>query len=190
MTENSSAYTRDEKNTLLDLARRSILHGIEFGSPLSVNTEDYSSNLLAERACFVTLKINDELRGCIGSLVATQPLVIDVAENAFSAAFRDPRFAKLTKTEFENIAISISVLTPPTPLEFTSEQDLLNKIRPGIDGLVLSDGSYRGTFLPAVWESIQDPREFLQHLKLKANLPADYWSDTLTIERYTAESIE
>ena len=190
MNQATAQYTQADRDTLLQVAKQSILHGIETGIPLEVNPADYEPDLQAHRAVFVTLKINNELRGCIGSLVATQALVNDVAMNAFSAAFRDPRFNRLSLDEFEKISLSISILSPPELMDFTSEQDLLTKIRPGIDGLIMTDGQNRGTFLPTVWESLPEPEQFLQQLKFKANLPGDYWSDTIKIERYTAESIE
>ena len=141
-----------------------------------------------ERATFVTLNKFGELRGCIGHLEAIQPLIADVAENAFNAAFRDPRFQPVTASEFGDLEVHISVLSPPEPMVFTSEADLLRQIRPGIDGLILEDGAYRGTFLPSVWEQLPDPAQFLAHLKMKAGLPPNYWSDTLKVSRYTTES--
>lgn len=125
----------------------------------------------------------------MGSLEATEPLVSNVARNAFSAAFRDPRFGKLTREEFPNLEIHISILSPPEELHFESEADLISQIRPGIDGLTLIENGRRGTLLPSVWRSARDAREFLAHLKKKTGLGANYWSDTVRVERYTAESI-
>jgi AmmeMemoRadiSam system protein A len=173
---------------LLDTAWRSIEHGLQNGSPLPVEPGQYDAPLGDPGACFVTLHENGELRGCIGSLEAHQPLVRDVSDNAYSAAFRDPRFRPVQSAECGHLSLDISVLSVPEPVEFTSEQDLLEKIRPGIDGLILQDDSHRGTFLPSVWESLPDARRFLQHLKLKAGLAADYWSNTLRVWRYSSES--
>jgi AmmeMemoRadiSam system protein A len=128
------------------------------------------------------------LRGCIGHLEATLPLVEDVAENAFSAAFRDPRFPALRDTEYAALELHISVLTPAEPLDCNSESDLLRQMRPYQDGLILAEGLRRGTFLPSVWEQLPEPREFLRHLKRKAGLPDDYWSPSLQIYRYETES--
>jgi AmmeMemoRadiSam system protein A len=114
--------------------------------------------------------------------------VEDVAHNAFAAAFRDPRFPALSAAELQELEIGISVLGPTESVSFGTEEELLGKLRPGIDGLVLQDGRHRGTFLPAVWESLPEPAEFLYHLRQKAGLPGDYWSETLQIERYTTES--
>ncbi len=141
------------------------------------------------RATFVTLTIDAQLRGCIGTLEARRALVEDVASNAYSAAFEDPRFAPLERAEFERLDIHLSLLSAPEPIQFGSEKDLLAQIRPSLDGLVLEEGARRGTFLPSVWEQLPDPVEFLRHLKRKAGLPADYWSATLRVSRYTSESI-
>lgn len=140
------------------------------------------------RATFVTLEIGGALRGCIGVLEAIRPLVVDVARNAFAAAFEDPRFPRLTRAELPRLDIHISVLTPPEPMHFDSEADLLRQIRPGIDGLILEDRGRRGTFLPSVWEQLPKPDEFFEHLRHKAGLPGGYWSETLIVSRYTTES--
>ncbi|MGD8629472.1 MAG: AmmeMemoRadiSam system protein A [Gammaproteobacteria bacterium] len=184
----SEAYSADEQAALLQVALASIQSGLDTGSPLQVHPDDYPPALSAMRASFVTLKRGGDLRGCIGSLTPVTSLVEDVAHNAFAAAFRDPRFVPLTAAELQDLEIAISVLGPTEPIAFSSEQDLLGKLRPGIDGLVLQDGRNRGTFLPAVWESLPQPADFLDHLKQKAGLPASYWSDTLEIQRYTTVS--
>jgi len=184
----SEAYSTGEQAALLQVALASIQSGLDTGSPLQVHPDAYPPALSAMRASFVTLKRNGELRGCIGSLTPVTSLVEDVAHNAFAAAFRDPRFLPLTAGELQDLEIAISVLGPSESIVFSSEQDLLGKLRPGIDGLVLQDGRHRGTFLPAVWESLPKPADFLDHLKLKAGLPASYWSDTLEIQRYTTVS--
>lgn len=178
-----------DKKQLLDLAKASIQYGLEHGHPIAVTLGNYPSHLQEQRACFVTLQIDDKLRGCIGSLEAHRPLVVDVADNAYAAAFRDPRFAPVSATEYPDLQYHISVLNPPEPMTFDSEADLLKQIRPGIDGLVLSDKGFRGTFLPSVWESLPTAKEFLMHLKQKAGLPMDYWSESLEVERYTVENI-
>lgn len=180
-----SPEARDE---LLRIAKASIRHGLNHGMPLKVDASEYAEELREIRACFVTLNRNGNLRGCIGHLEAVIPLVEDVAENAFSAAFRDPRFPPLGEREMDGLEIHISVLTPSSPMQFTSEDDLLSQIRPGIDGLILEDGRHRGTFLPSVWESLPTAELFLQHLKQKAGLPANYWSPTLRVARYQTES--
>jgi AmmeMemoRadiSam system protein A len=115
-------------------------------------------------------------------------VVTDVAENAFAAAFRDPRFPPLTQAELQGLEIHLSILTPAQPLEFSSEDELIAQLRPGVDGLILEDEGQRGTFLPSVWESLSEPASFLRNLKIKAGLSADHWSPSLQVERYTTES--
>ena len=178
------------RKQLLQLASNSIDYGLQQGKALPVKLDDYDLILQQPAACFVTLHMNDQLRGCIGSLEAQQPLVKDVSDNAYAAAFRDPRFPPLQAHEKTSLKLSISVLTPSTPISFISEEDLLEKIRPEIDGLILQDGHHRGTFLPSVWEQLPDKQQFLQHLKLKAGLPVNYWSDSIQISRYQTESFE
>jgi AmmeMemoRadiSam system protein A len=134
------------------------------------------------------LKKSGELRGCIGSIEAHRPLVLDVAHNAYAAAFLDHRFAPLDTRELAEISLDISILTPTEEIQFDNEADLIEKIRPGIDGLILEDGLHRGTFLPSVWESLPDVESFWRHLKLKAGLPIDHWSASLKVSRYTSES--
>jgi len=184
----SPEYTPEQRRVLLSLARASIRHGLETGRPLAVDTKAFDPALQKRRAAFVTLNERGQLRGCIGSLEAYRPLVADVAENAFNAAFRDPRFPPVTPREFPDLRIHISVLSEPEPLAFRDEAELLASLRPGIDGLILEDRGLRGTFLPSVWEQLPDKREFLAHLKLKAGLPPDHWSPTLRVWRYTTES--
>jgi len=176
--------SRLEQQTCLQVARDSILHGLQHGTALDVVTQDYAPKLQQHLACFVTLHKDAQLRGCIGALEAYQPLINDVAEHAFAAAFQDPRFTALQQDEYELITIDISVLGKPEPMQFENEADLLHQIRPGVDGLILEHGYNRGTFLPSVWEQLPDAREFLQHLKNKAGLPMDWWSDDVKISRY------
>jgi AmmeMemoRadiSam system protein A len=178
----------DERRTLLDLARSSIDHGLTYGRPIKVEPSSYPPALQATRAAFVTLKERDRLRGCIGHLEAVAPLVQDVADNAFAAAFRDPRFPPLQPRELADLEIEVSALTEPEALQCVSEADLLRQIVPGRDGLILAEGIARGTFLPTVWESLPEPRDFLRHLKVKAGLSPDHWSDTLNVWRYRTES--
>ena len=183
------SLTKEHQQRLLDLARKSIQHGLQTGRPLKVSLADYPAELTEQRATFVTLQKHQQLRGCIGMLEAVRPLVEDIAENAFLAAFRDPRFPPLTDDEFGELEIHLSILTPATPLAFTSEQDLINQLQPGIDGLILQEVHRRGTFLPSVWEQLPEPEQFLRHLKQKAGLPSDYWSETIKMYRYRTEMI-
>jgi len=179
-----------DRQNLLTLARQSIQHGLTRGKAITPEIQTYSTGLQQARASFVTLHKQGELRGCIGSLEAYQPLATDVASNAYNAAFRDPRFPPLNENEFDQLHIHIEILSPPEPIQFSSEQDLLEQLQPGKDGLVLSDNTHRGTFLPTVWESLPRPEQFLFHLKNKAGLPGDYWSDDIKVQRYYTESFE
>lgn len=179
----------EEQQCLLETAARSIETGLETGAPLQIERGRYGPALQGLGASFVTLHLKGSLRGCIGSLEARRPLIEDVAENAFAAAFRDPRFQPLTRPEYGLLDIAISVLTPPEPMTFANEQDLMTQIRPCVDGLILQAAGRRGTFLPSVWESLPDTLSFLRQLKRKAGLPEDYWSDDLRVWRYTTTSI-
>ncbi|WP_425482469.1 AmmeMemoRadiSam system protein A [Allochromatium palmeri] len=181
-------YDATERTALLDIAARSITHGLAHQRPLDLDPHDYPEPLRAIRATFVTLEHGENLRGCIGVLEAFRPLVVDVARNAFAAAFEDPRFPPLRAAEYPELTLKLSVLTPAEPLAFDSEADLLAQIRPGVDGLILSDRRHRGTFLPSVWEQLPNPHDFLEHLKRKAGLPMGYWSDSLRVDRYRTES--
>jgi len=175
------------REQLRSLAGASIAYGVETGKPLPVRLEDCSPELHATRSSFVTLKRDERLRGCIGALEATRPLAEDVAANAFAAAFRDPRFPAVTAAELDGLDFKIAVLSPPEPLQAATQTELLAQLRPGVDGLIIEDGGRRGTFLPTVWQGLPDPVDFLEQLKVKAGLPADYWSDTLRACRYTTE---
>lgn len=179
--------TDQDHQQLLALARQAIAQRFE-KSPVDLNLESFSSHLQAPGASFVTLQIFQELRGCIGSLHALRPLVLDVWENAQSAAFKDPRFPPLNKEELDDLRISISLLTPPVAFPVTGEQDLLSQLRPGIDGLTISSGHRQATFLPAVWESLPEPDQFLFHLKQKAGIPATEWPKDMAVERYRSIS--
>lgn len=176
-----------DRQQLLAIAKDAIAHGLQHGRPLLVNLQDYPEALQQPAATFVTLTINKELRGCIGSLQARRPLVQDVAENAYAAAFRDSRFPQLQHSEFPQLEYHISILTPAEDFPVSSEQELLEKLQPFKDGLILEEGFRRATFLPSVWESLSDPQQFLSHLKMKAGLSADHWSDTIRFQRYRVE---
>ncbi len=177
---------RPTRQRLLKVARNAIDHAIDERS-FAVDRAGWPSHCLAPAATFVTLSIDGRLRGCVGSLEAEEPLVHNVAGNAVRAALFDPRFTPLSRHEFAQTALSISVLTPATPVRFDSQEDLLSRIRPGVDGLILSCGERCGTFLPSVWESLRTPEAFVAGLKRKASLPEGYWSDEIRVQRFTTE---
>lgn len=181
-------FSKTNQEILLKLARDSIQQGLKFSKPLPVDPLKFPKELCEKRASFVTLHLDQKLRGCIGVIEAIRPLVEDVACNAFSAAFHDNRFFPMTREEFPGLKIHVSVLSVPERLNISSEEDLLQTLRVGIDGLILKEGLRKATFLPSVWDQVQTKEEFLTHLKLKAGLQPDYWSDHLEIFRYTTES--
>jgi len=180
-------FPERQRAILLDTAWHSIRHGLADGTPLAVNPVEFDNPLTEPGASFVTLHQKDALRGCIGTLESYRPLIVDVAENAFAAAFRDPRFAPLKQSDMAGISLELSILGKPEALEFDSQESLLEQIQPGRDGLIFQDGRNRGTFLPTVWESLPDSKDFLRHLKMKAGLPVDHWSDTVEVWRYRTE---
>ncbi|MFZ5555975.1 MAG: AmmeMemoRadiSam system protein A [Pseudomonadota bacterium] len=171
----------DVGGVLLDHARGAIAS--HFGVPADPAGEHPA--LAGPGATFVTLNLDDQLRGCIGSLEAHRPLREDVRLNAIGAAFRDPRFTPLTLREFERTRIEVSLLSPLEPVTFTSETELLALLRPGVDGLVFRYGHHRSTFLPQVWETLPEPRDFLEQLKRKAGLPFGFWAAEVQAWRYT-----
>ncbi len=176
-----------QQQTLLALAEKAIRHALATGKALQVSPADYEETLQQPAACFVTLKTKGQLRGCIGSLEAHRSMVEDVAHNADAAAFSDPRFPPLREEELAGLELDISLLTPAEEMHFTSEEELLSQLQPGIDGLILEEGYRRGTFLPSVWEQLPSSEQFLQHLKLKAGLPPDHWSGNIRVSRYTTQ---
>ena len=177
-----------EQAQLLVIARRSIESGLRGGNALRLDIESLSDSLAPQMAAFVTLTKSRALRGCIGSLEASEPLAQAVASAAFNAAFHDSRFAPLDATEIDTTLIEISLLSEPEPLDATDRKDLLAKLNPQEDGLLLEDARYRSTFLPKMWEKINDPEDFLNHLLAKAGLPGDYWSESICFKRYQALS--
>ena len=172
------------------LLMKIVHHALEKGAVPSINLPSFPEELTAPGATFVTLEKQGQLRGCIGSLQAHQPLVQDLAQNAYRAGFKDPRFPPVTAQELPEITPSISILSPPEQMMFRDEQDLLAQLVPGVDGLILQDGNRRSTFLPQVWEQLPDPKQFLAHLNRKAGLAENHWSPTLTAQRYRVVKVE
>lgn len=189
-TEPDPALDPQDRARLIGIARDSVSSGLDAGRPCDVNLEQCSPTLRLERATFVTLEIDKQLRGCIGSLEAHRALALDVAANAWSAAFRDPRFTPLSVVEADGLAITISILSPHQPMSVEDENHLLAQLRPGIDGLVLEEDERRATFLPSVWASLEDPRAFLSQLRRKAGMPSDYWSERMRFKRYTTDTFQ
>jgi AmmeMemoRadiSam system protein A len=195
MTETVSKLTPDQGRALVALARQTLMAHFhrrlaeEKTADLEARLEDEA--LGVHSGTFVTLKIGGELRGCIGSLVGREPLADGVRSNAINAAFHDPRFRRLTDKELDRVSIEVSVLTSPQPLEYSGPDDLIAKLRPGIDGVTLRRGEAGSTFLPQVWEQLPDPGSFLSHLCRKAGLPAGAWRDgDLDVEIYQVQYFE
>jgi AmmeMemoRadiSam system protein A len=138
-------------------------------------------------ASFVTLKLEGELRGCIGSVDPRRALGDDVAHNAHCAAYRDPRFPPVSAGERDFLQVEVSVLSPRRRIAAASESDALAHLRPGIDGLVLRFKDCSATFLPQVWDNLPNPLDFLTELRRKARLPARFWHSELELSRYTVE---
>lgn len=190
--QNEDAMFHDYRDLLLDIARSAIERGLAGQSAWPVPGKELDTlpdPLHWIRATFVTLQIEQALRGCIGSMSATRPVAEDVAVHACAAAFQDPRFEPLTQNEWARTTVSISILSPLQSLDIDSEAELLSQLRPSVDGILLEEGHRHATFLPSVWEELPDPHSFLRHLKNKGGWPTDYWSSEMRVYRYTTEQI-
>ena len=188
-------YLVEEQQFLLRLARQSIEYFLKTGSKLNGNgmlpRALLTGGLRENRACFVALTKDFELRGCIGHLEATQPLYLDVIDNARAAACADDRFFPVTKAELVEIQIEISVLTAPRQLQFDSPDDLLAQLTVGVDGVIISRDEKNATYLPQVWDEILDKHDFLSSLCLKAGLEPDDWQKPgLQAQTYRVEIIQ
>ncbi len=166
---------------LLDIARDAVASA--FGE--ASLRDDLISQFATPGASFVTLMLDGALRGCIGSLEAHRDLGEDVAANAMAAAFRDPRFAPLSHLEFARVKFEVSVLSAATPLVNDGEVNVLRRLRPGHDGVIMRYRTHSATFLPQVWSQLPDKEAFLRHLKLKAGISVDFWSPEIQLHRYT-----
>ena len=180
-TSGASAAERGAR--LLAIAREAIERG-----PGADAVAAFDAPWLARPAAtFVTLKLDGELRGCIGSLEPRRALAEDVAKNARAAAYRDPRFAPVDRRERERLEVEVSVLCAPEAIAADTEAEAIAALRPGIDGVVLEFLELRSTFLPQVWESLPEPGDFLGELKRKAGLPRGFWDPRIRLSRYTVE---
>lgn len=181
MADSTLQLTREQGQTLVRLARLTLetqlgtVQNRQESETLAVALKN--SCFQENRGTFVCLKIEEQLRGCIGSLVGDGPIAEGVKRNAMNAAFQDPRFVPLSAQELDRTRIEVSVLTAPRPLEFLDGADLMAKLRPHVDGVILRRGLANATFLPQVWEQLPQPQVFLAHLCRKAGLPADAWRD-------------
>ena len=184
--KNKNKFLKDYySNYMLDLAKNVISSKFN-NKELFTNHAPVFSEL---GACFVTLNKRGALRGCIGSIIAHQPLIRDLIQHAQDAAFHDPRFNPVNEDEVEELEIDISLLSDPKKIDFTDEQDLLNKIVPNKDGIIIRDGRYQAVYLPSVWEQIPEKDMFLKSLKIKAGLSPEHFSETFSAYRFETEYI-
>ena len=183
----SDVFADDAGVVLTGLARAAIEQRLDMRSDLVTDRPEW---LREPGASFVTLTMDGRLRGCIGSLVAHRPLGQDVASNAQSAAFADPRFRPLSAADIDRVHIEVSVLSPSEPIQFTDRADALRQLRPGIDGVILDAGWHRATFLPQVWDELPAPEDFIRHLLAKADLPPDRWDTSIRLARYTVTAFD
>lgn len=175
----------EQGRILLVLARKTLEHRL-FGGDLPREPDD--PVFRRKVATFVTLKIAGDLRGCIGNLTPVGTLWEGIRDNALNAAFHDQRFPALRATELTQVHIDISILSQPEPLQYEDADDLLSKLRPGVDGVILRDGWRGATFLPQVWHQLPQPDRFLDHLCRKAGLPERNWQEKkLAIEIYQVQ---
>ena len=165
----------EEQQTLLRFAREAMEHGVRGKKLPPLDETTLSKPLREQGTSFVTLTIHGQLRGCIGALEARQSLAIDVREHAIAAALEDPRFPPVREDELSRIQIEVSRLTRPETLEYKDAADLLSKLKPHVDGVILRDGIRRATFLPQVWEKIPDPAEFMDNLCYKMGVSTNTW---------------
>lgn len=178
----------EDQKTLLELARQTLELIAKHEDLPVLDLEGYSPDLRENGASFVTLTKNGSLRGCIGTLEAYQPLVLDVQTRAMQATKQDPRFSPVKPEETSLIKIEISRLTPPAPLEYSSPQQLCELLERGVDGVVIAEGHRRATFLPQVWEELPEPEQFLSHLCRKMGCSPNHWKHhILEVETYHVE---
>ena len=187
--------SKEQGQLLIKLVRYTLMK--ELGQPVPQTKYNTLKSALSDASfqrtsgVFVTLTRSGQLRGCIGNLTSTDPLVSGVRRNAINAAFHDPRFAPLSASELDEIEIEISILTEPQPIEYHDADDLLNTLRPHVDGVIIRKEAASATFLPQVWEQLPRPQDFLTHLCMKAGLASDAWQHSqLEVSRYGVQYFE
>jgi AmmeMemoRadiSam system protein A len=188
----TTEFSVEEREILLNLAREAISYAVQGERAPTADLSSLPGRLREQGASFVTLwGPGGELRGCIGTVESHAPLAHDVQRNAVGSAMRDPRFHPVQPEEVDGLQIELSILTPPQRLEYDGPDDLLNRIRPGVDGVIIEKDWHRATLLPSVWAKIPDPVQFLSTLCLKAALPQDEWrGQGMTVYVYQAEKIK
>ncbi len=187
--ENLANFARHNKDAIIDIVLKSLEKAVLENSEFSPERENYNDVMFNKGASFVTLEKNDNLRGCIGSILPVMSIAEDLAKNANLAALHDSRFSPVTKDELKNITFKVSLLTGFEEIKFSSYDDLLKQIKPKIDGLLIKDGKRQGVFLPSVWKDIPNKKDFLTELKIKAGLSPSYWSDNIEVFRFRTVEI-
>ena len=183
--------TEEEGRCLLSVARQTIHQRLFSSEHQDLADSQVSPKFSEKRGTFVTLTIDGGLRGCIGHIVPQESLLEGIRINAINAAFQDPRFRPLSRKEWERVKIEISILTAPKALTYSDAEDLLDKLRPGIHGVIIKKGFHQATFLPQVWEQLPDKKEFLTHLCMKAGLEMDAWKkEKLEVSTYQVQAFE
>ncbi len=187
-----AGLSNEQGEILVRLARQTIASLLGIDHENEVDQTMLNAPVFQEkRGVFVTLKKGGELRGCVGSLTANESLAEGIRHQAENAAFNDTRFSKVQANELADIDVEISILTEPTPLEFSDPEDLIKKLRPQVDGVILTYGRHQSTFLPQVWDQLPNPMDFLGHLAMKAGLPKEGWkNEGVEIEIYQVQHFE
>ena len=187
----TEGLNEEEGKALLVIARKTIDRALFRRKGEAILPQIHSPKYSEQRGTFVTLTINGRLRGCIGHITPRESLLEGIQINALNAAFRDPRFSPLTKEEWKKVKIEISILTEPKILSYEGPEDLLEKLHSGVDGVIIQKGAYQSTFLPQVWEQLQDKKQFLTHLCMKAGLDGNAWEKgDLVVSTYQVQAFE
>jgi len=185
----STKLSAHARNTLLNLVWQVIDSALD-GKGLELPNAPVIDELLMPAACFVTLEYRGQLRGCIGTMQASEPLWMNACKNAYASGFKDSRFVPLSPEERPGLSVEISILSPLIPMVNEGELALKEKLKPHIDGLLLEEGYHRSVFLPLVWDTLQTPELFINALKRKGGWPEDYWSLDISIHTFTTEVID
>lgn len=188
--KNLQNFARHNKEKIVNIVKKSLDTAVTKKQQWQPEREDQNDVLFNKGASFVTLNKNGELRGCIGSVVSNKAIAKDLADNTFAAALNDNRFSPVLPEELKDITVSISLLTNFEEITFNSYEDLLSKIKPNIDGILIRDGKRQGLFLPVVWKQIPSKNDFLTELKIKAGLSPSYWSDKIKVFRFRTVEIK
>lgn len=187
--EPGGALSAPEEETLLDVAEASVAVGLLRGGPMQPDLAELTQALTEPGACFVTLQRRGALLGCIGTLQPYRPLVSDVASNAYAAGFVDPRLPPVTVEDYIEMDVEISVLGRPEPLVAAHIEEAMAQVVPGVHGVVVAAPGHRATFLPAVWQTLAEPRLFFAELWRKAWLTPEAWPEGIVVSRYRVREI-